>query len=53
MRAVQRLLDTCHARASDLDFIAFHGQTIWHEPPSVTWQLGEPAALAEASAVGW
>ena len=27
--------------------IAFPGQTIWHEPPLVTWQLGEPAVLAE------
>ncbi len=24
-----------------------HGQTIWHEPPLVSWQLGEPAVLAE------
>ena len=24
-----------------------HGQTIWHEPPAVSWQLGEPAILAE------
>ncbi|MGE0554954.1 MAG: anhydro-N-acetylmuramic acid kinase [Gemmatimonadales bacterium] len=48
VRAVQQLLDTCHVRASDLEFIAFHGQTIWHEPPAVTWQLGEPAVLAEA-----
>ena len=35
------------APASELGFIAFHGQTIWHEPPVVTWQLGEPAVLAE------
>jgi anhydro-N-acetylmuramic acid kinase len=27
--------------------IAFPGQTIWHEPPVVSWQLGEPAVLAE------
>ena len=33
--------------ASELALIAFHGQTIWHEPPAVTWQLGEPAVLAE------
>ena len=33
--------------ASELALIAFHGQTIWHEPPLVTWQLGEPAVLAE------
>jgi anhydro-N-acetylmuramic acid kinase len=45
--AVQLVLDTAPARASDLDFIAFHGQTIWHEPPLVSWQLGEGALLAE------
>ena len=45
--AVDTLLADSHTRASDLSFIAFHGQTIWHEPPAVSWQLGEPAVLAE------
>ncbi len=45
--AVHRVLQASHTRASDLAFIAFHGQTLWHEPPRVTWQLGEPAVLAE------
>jgi anhydro-N-acetylmuramic acid kinase len=45
--AVQQVLDAAHLPASDLSFIAFHGQTIWHEPPLVSWQLGEPAVLAE------
>lgn len=45
--AVQQVLAKGHVKASELDFIAFHGQTIWHEPPAVTWQLGEPALLAE------
>ena len=45
--AVQQVLDSAPARASDLGFIAFHGQTIWHEPPLVSWQLGEGALLAE------
>jgi len=45
--AVETLLAEAHARASDLGFIAMHGQTVWHEPPAVTWQLGEPAVLAE------
>ncbi len=44
---VEALLDSSHTRASELGFIAMHGQTIWHEPPAVTWQLGEPAVLAE------
>jgi anhydro-N-acetylmuramic acid kinase len=45
--AVQQLLDESHERAFELSFIAFPGQTIWHEPPAVTWQLGEPSVLAE------
>lgn len=45
--AVQMVLAGARVPASDLSFIAFPGQTIWHEPPLVTWQLGEPAVLAE------
>lgn len=45
--AVQTVLVQAGAIASDLSLIAFPGQTIWHEPPLVTWQLGEPAVLAE------
>lgn len=45
--AVQFLLAQTRTPASALDLIAFPGQTIWHEPPVVTWQLGEPAVLAE------
>jgi anhydro-N-acetylmuramic acid kinase len=45
--AVEAVLVQARVPASELAFIAFHGQTIWHEPPTVTWQLGEPAVLAE------
>lgn len=45
--AVETLLADSHTKASDLSFIAMHGQTVWHEPPQVSWQLGEPAVLAE------
>jgi anhydro-N-acetylmuramic acid kinase len=45
--AVQTLLVQGSVPASDLSLIAFPGQTIWHEPPVVSWQLGEPAVLAE------
>jgi anhydro-N-acetylmuramic acid kinase len=45
--AIQAVLDAGHVRAVDVDLIGFHGQTIWHEPPRVTWQLGEPAIIAE------
>ncbi len=47
VEAVDALLAAAHVRASELSFITFPGQTIWHEPPRVTWQLGEPALLAE------
>lgn len=33
------------------DLAACHGQTVWHEPPGCTLQLGEPAYLAEALGV--
>ncbi|MEK7379763.1 MAG: anhydro-N-acetylmuramic acid kinase [Gemmatimonadota bacterium] len=45
--AVQMLLEVAGVAATEIDFIAFPGQTIWHEPPVVSWQLGEPAILAE------
>ncbi|MDX2193598.1 MAG: anhydro-N-acetylmuramic acid kinase [Gemmatimonadales bacterium] len=45
--AVERVLATARVPASDLAFIAFPGQTYWHEPPHVSLALGEPAILAE------
>ena len=51
VEAVQAVLHAGGTRADALDGIAFPGQTIWHEPPVVSWQLGEPAVLAEAFGV--
>ncbi len=45
--AVQVLLEGAGVPATDLAGIGFPGQTVWHEPPRVTWQVGEPAVLAE------
>src|SRR5829696_1572036 len=45
--AVQAVLLRAGIPPSELSLIAFPGQTIWHEPPVVSWQLGEPAVLAE------
>ncbi len=45
--AIERLLVQTHVKATDLAGIAFPGQTLWHEPPTVSWQLGEPAVLVE------
>lgn len=47
VEAVERLLDKFAVAPSGLELIAFPGQTIWHEPPVVTWQLGDPAVVAE------
>jgi anhydro-N-acetylmuramic acid kinase len=30
------------------ELAAIHGQTVWHEPPAATLQIGEPAYLADA-----
>jgi anhydro-N-acetylmuramic acid kinase len=45
--ATDAVLAKAHCRADQLAFIAFPGQTVWHEPPTVTYQLGSPAILAE------
>lgn len=45
--AVQVLLAGADVPPTELAGIGFPGQTVWHEPPRVSWQLGEPAVLAE------
>lgn len=47
VEAVDQVLAAGKVAPTELRCIAFHGQTMWHEPPQVTWQLGEPAILAE------
>ena len=35
----------------DIAAIASHGHTIWHDPPRATWQIGQPAVIAERTGV--
>lgn len=45
--AAARVLAAAGVVPSALSFVASHGQTIWHEPPLATLQLGDPAVIAE------
>lgn len=45
--AVEAVLVKGGAAPEQLDFIASHGHTVWHEPGKNTLQLGEAAVLAE------
>jgi anhydro-N-acetylmuramic acid kinase len=45
--AAELVLQDAGLTASDVSAVASHGQTVWHEPPGATWQLGQAAVIAE------
>jgi anhydro-N-acetylmuramic acid kinase len=48
--AVAVMAEAGIARA-DIGAIASHGHTVWHDPPHATWQIGQPAVIAERTGV--
>jgi anhydro-N-acetylmuramic acid kinase len=45
--AAARLLAESGVARERVRAVASHGQTLWHEPGHSTWQIGEPAVIAE------
>ena len=54
VKTVKKLLKDTKVDVKDIEFIAMHGQTVWHNPDgkdnyeSSTLQLGDPSVLAAA-----
>lgn len=45
--AAEQVVGAAGIEMASVDAIASHGQTLWHEAPHSTWQLGESAVIAE------
>jgi len=45
--AALAVLAAARVAPHDVQVIASHGHTVWHEPGRVSWQLGDPAVIAE------
>ena len=49
VKAIDLVLQDTPYHYRDIDYVASHGQTIWHDPhgmPSSTMQIGEPSVIA-------
>lgn len=44
-------IDAAHVTPARVRAIASHGHTVWHQPPTSTWQLGEAAVIAERTGI--
>ena len=44
--AARRAAEACGLALSEILAVGSHGQTVWHEPPHATLQIGCPAAIA-------
>ena len=45
--AARDVADAAGVGLAGVDLVASHGQTVWHEPGHSTWQIGDPATIAE------
>ncbi len=45
--AAELAITASGASRRDVAAVVSHGQTLWHEPGHSTWQLGQPAVIAE------
>ena len=41
------VLKACESAGVKLGLVGMHGQTVYHEAPVATWQIGEPAVVRE------